>query len=446
VLITRADQRKLQIGTLALALAGGYLAWQLLWHGVLFGILGYAAAIGGGIVAARADAEWSFLTGRRRQKDDQFRMPGSSVPSSSGDAIADRVDSLFRRYFGRYSEDKDERRRWEAAVAGFRRFHRNETIEICLASEVAVADEMAWFIRHQIRQLKKRWQCGELYDYRQELIPSPGTVAARQIGLIVAALGGIWTVISLHAYPVTDAFGVIIALTGAIGAWRSWLRITMERRRYSADREERDRRQADIDKEFARWSRILDDRPRDEEIAIWLECDRTILLATMLDHFGLSRSQLNAHALLEEAGVGVKRARINGGPVRCGGYRILMFLLGDGVRQVRANLDFMKGILTVRERTSYRYDAIVSVCVVKDARRGQTFELMLKAGEPISVRVREPAREVVTEDERDENTAIDDPENVDLDVASVSNTLHILEGVAAEGRHWLEQRDQASAW
>lgn len=442
--ITRTDQRMLRIGALTLVLAGGYLAWQLLLHGIAFGVLGYVAAIGGGVVAARADAEWSFLTGRLRQKDAQFRASGSSPASPSDDKIADRVDALFKRYFGRFSEDKDERKRWEAAVAGFRRFHRNEIIGMSVAAGVADAYEMAWLIRYQVRQLKKHWQCGELYDYQQELLPRPGTLAARHIGLAAAILGGIWTVISLHAYPVTDAFGAIIAVTSALGIRRSWLRITLERRRYSADCEERDRRQADIDKEFARWSKILEARPSDEEMAIWLECDRTILLAQILDHFGLSRSQLNAHARLEEPGVGVKRARIEGGPVRCGSYRILMFLLaGDGVRQVRASLDFMNGILTIRERTSYRYDAIVSVCVVRETGRGQTFELRLKAGDPIKVCVREADPEAIPEDGQEKNPAVEEPENVDLDMASVSNTLHILEGVAAEGRHWLQQRDQA---
>lgn len=444
--ITRADQRKLQIGAVTLALTGGYLAWQLLWHGIAFGVLGYVAVLGGSIVAARADAEWSFLTGRRRQKDEQFRAPGSPAASPSGDKIADRVDALFRRYFGRQAEDKDERKRWEDAVTGFRRFYRDEIIGMCRASGVADAYEMAWLIRYQTRQLKKLWQRGALYDYRQELLPRPGTAAVRQIGLAAAILGSLWTVISLHAYPVTDALGSIVALTAAIGTWRCWLRITLERRRYAADREERDRRQADIDKEFERWCKVLEARPKDEEMAAWLECDRTVLLAMMLDHFGLSRSQLNAHALVEEAAVGVKRARIEGGPVRCGGYRILMFLLaGDGVRQVRASLDFMKGILTVRERTSYRYDAIVSVCVVKETGRGQTFELRLKAGDPIKVRVREADPEAISDDDRGESPVAEEPENVDLDVASVSNTLHILEGVAAEGRRWLRQRDWAPA-
>jgi hypothetical protein len=102
-----------------------------------------------------------------------------------------------------------------------------------------------------------------------------------------------------------------------------------------------------------------------------------VLLGRALDHFRLPRSRLKAHAFLEEPGVAVKRARIEGRPWRYARYQLLVFLLAeDGVRQVKANLDFIAGTLTIRERTSYRYDAIVSVRVKRETRR-QTFELRL---------------------------------------------------------------------
>jgi hypothetical protein len=108
-------------------------------------------------------------------------------------------------------------------------------------------------------------------------------------------------------------------------------------------------------------------------MAAWLGCDRTVLLGSALDHFRLPRSRLTAHAFLEQPGVAVKRARIEGAPWRYAGYRFLAFLLAeDGVRQVRANLDFMKGTLTLRERTSYRYDAIVSMRFLQETAAGRS--------------------------------------------------------------------------
>jgi hypothetical protein len=124
-----------------------------------------------------------------------------------------------------------------------------------------------------------------------------------------------------------------------------------------------------------------------------------------------------------------------------------VFLLADdGARQVRANLAFMTGALAVRERTSFRYDAIVSVRVEHDARRGQKFELRLAAGEPIIVQVRDPdpadtKQGQVTEPADETDESAETQEDPVVEAASVANTMLVLEGVAAEGRNWFYGRD-----
>ncbi len=243
----------------------------------------------------------------------------------------------------------------------------------------------------------------------------------------------------------------MVAVSTAFWAWRCWLRVNLERRRYAADSEEHARRQAAIDREFGRWSEKLEARPKDADMAAWLGCDRTVLLGRALDHFHLSRSRLSAHAFLEEPGVAVKRARIEGGPWRYARYRLLVFLLAeDGVRQVKANLDFMTGTLTIRERTSYRYDAIVSVRFLQEARR-QTFELRLTAGEPITVRVRDTDPSEAQQDQdagptEETQEAAEAEEDTAPDVTSVADLLHMLEGVAGEGRNWFQGREWAGTW
>lgn len=62
-----------------------------------------------------------------------------------------------------------------------------------------------------------------------------------------------------------------VALLGAHGAWRYWLRASLKHRRYTADSAER---QAAIDKEFQRWSEKLEARPKDAEMAAWQARDR----------------------------------------------------------------------------------------------------------------------------------------------------------------------------
>lgn len=233
-------------------------------------------------------------------------------------------------------------------------------------------------------------------------------------------------------------------MSGALLAWRYWLRISLERKRYAADRDEHAQRQAATNKEFRRWSEKLEARPKDADMATWLDYDRTILLGETLEHFRLPPSQVKAHAFLEEPGVAVKRARAGDSPWRYAVYRLQVFLLdGDGVRQVKANLSFTTGTLTIRERTSYRYDTMVSVCISQEAQR-LTFELKLIAGDPIKVQVRNPDPGKTQPDqdarpaghppeaaEADENTAPDAP--------SMAALLHMLEGIAGGGRNWFQE-------
>lgn len=443
--ISAADRRGMYASACLFAAAAGYLGWELIWHGDFLGLLGYVAALTSGLVAAAADLELCFGTERRRLKDEQVRVPSQSTPCPPRDEFADQVDKLFNRYFDRYAPDKAERGRWDAATAGLRKFHRDEIIAACRGREIP-ANEVAWLVRYEVRQLKCRWQNGTLYGYRW-LLPRPGALAARWTGLAVLVLGGVvWAVVTMLAHPLADA----VALLSAFWAWRCWLRINLERRRFAADSEERDQRQAAVDKEFKRWSEKLSARPKDEDMAAWLGFDRTVLLGKALDGFHLSRSRLTAHAFLEEPGVAVKRARIEGGLWRFARYRLLVFLLAeDGVRQVKANLDFMTGTLTERERTSYRYDAIVSARVLREARRGQTFELRLTAGDPITVRVRD-ADPSETQQDQDaapaEETQEAEAAETALDMTSVADLLHMLEGVAGEGRNWFKGRDWGRTW
>jgi hypothetical protein len=101
---------------------------------------------------------------------------------------------------------------------------------------------------------------------------------------------------------------------------------------------------------------------------------------------------------------------------------------------VNGYLGFMKGILTERERSSYRYDAIVSVRVLREARR-QTFEFRLTSGDPITVRVRDAESGETQQDQdirpaEDTQEAREAEEDTALDVTSAADLLYMLERVA----------------
>ena len=166
-------------------------------------------------------------------------------------------------------------------------------------------------------------------------------------------------------------------------------------------------------------------------MAAWLESDRTVLLGQALDHFRLPRSRLIAHAFLEGPGVAARRSQIEGAPWRYASYRFTTFLLAeDGTRHVRATLDFMQGTLTTRERTSYRYDSIVSARVLREAQR-QTFEIMLTAGDPIIIRVRDASPGEIQQDQdaapTEETQPVTEAEEATLlGVSSLTDLLHML--------------------
>jgi hypothetical protein len=177
-------------------------------------------------------------------------------------------------------------------------------------------------------------------------------------------------------------------------------------------------------------------------MAAWLECDRTVLLGQAMDHYKLPRNQVITHAFLEERDAGAKSARVRNGPMRYSRYRLIVFLLtSDGVRQMYADLGFLTGSLRKGDRISFRYDAIASAHVSLPAqvserhRIQQKFNLTLVNGEPISVVVTDlnPADFQPGED-------ADSLSKATHDAASVANTLYVLEGVAAEGKTWLQEK------
>ena len=443
--VSRGDRLLMRACACLFAAAAGYLGWELLWQGNVLGLLSYVVALTGGMVIVAADLELRFVTERNRQRDELFRPPSENTPESA-DELAVGVDKLFSRYYTNYAADKAEKQAWDSATAGIRRFLRDEIIGMCRGSGDP-ANTMAWLIRYEVRDLKRHWQDSSLHEYRRQLALRPHTIAAHRAGLAVLALGGFWAIVSLRAYPLA----ITVALLGALGTWRYWLRASLEHRRYTADSEERAERQAAIDEEFRRWSEKLEARPNDVEMATWLARDRTVLLGAALDHFHLPRSQVIAHAFLEHPGVAVKRGRIEGGPWRYAGYRFQAFLLGeDGVRQVRANLNFVTGTLDIRERTSYPYDSIVAVRFLKELRR-QTFELRLTAGDPIIVRLRNidvgGAQQDQPAEPADEAQDAPEPdEEVTADATSVADLLHMLERSIADKKTWFQERDRIKTW
>jgi hypothetical protein len=67
----------------------------------------------------------------------------------------------------------------------------------------------------------------------------------------------------------------------------------------------------------------------------------------------------------------------------------------------------------------------------------RTFELALVNGDKIKVQVIGPGMEQLQEGETAGQVS-----DVTLDAAGLHHTLHVLEGIAAEGREWFERERQ----
>jgi hypothetical protein len=438
-----ADRLTAWTCTVIFAVSAGYFGWELLRHGIVLGLLAYAVGLAGGAIAAVSGPELHFLAERRRMKDRLLQAPVSAAPRSPGDGFAGKVDALFRRYSAKYVPGKAERVAWEAATAGVLSFDRDEIVEVYRESRIP-AERVAWLIRYRIRQSRDRWRDETMYDYQDQLLPEPGWLWKSRIGITFAIAGGIAAIAAMRTSALTDAVSVIAGVLSGVPAWRAWLRVALEDRRYAADEAEANRRQSEIEAEFALWTARLKDRPTDAEMEAWLNHDRTVLLAQAIDHYKLERSDVTTYAFIEEPGSRAKRAQLPKGPVRYSRYKFILFLLtSDGVRQMSADLSFVAVALRLGDRISYRYDAVASaqVSLTRSGwprpRTQQRFTLSLMNGVPISVIVADfGPQDIRPGDEYPLS-------EVGLDEANLANTLHVLEGIAAEGKGWFRERKSA---
>ena len=435
---TAAAWWRMLASVLLFAALTAYVGWALLRQGAVLTLLGYVAGLTGGIAAAAADLE--------TRPQPERRHPVRPVAHPGGEQATDtirQIGKLYQQYFEKYEPVEPTRRLWEHAAADARWFYQDEITAICRHNGYA-ADQVAWLIRHEVRQMNQRWRDGSPQFHRQLPVPRRGAVNARTAGLATLMLGFALAVLTAR----THVLGFAVVLASAITAWRCWLRVSLER----SDTEEHTRRQEEIDEAYRRWNSRLEDRPKDAQMAEWLEDDRTVLLGMALDHFHLPRSRMIAHGFIEKPHPFARRSQAVGGLPRYQKYQIWMFLLAEGgVHQLRASLDFLTGTLVEREHITYGYTSIAAVRMLRKSGGVRTYELSLTAGEPIKVRVRETDPSLLTQDDPDgdaepatENQPA--PEDAVPDVASVTNALRLLQGVAVGGVSWLRDHNWANAW
>ncbi|MFG2061025.1 hypothetical protein ACGFIK_06350 [Micromonospora sp. NPDC048871] len=394
-----------------------------------FGLVGLGAFCVGG-------ADRYYRRVRLRAKEAQIRPPQQRRREGAPAGFASKVDRLFNRYFSRYVPRGTDRAYWRAQTAGIQRQLRDEVVELYRETRID-ADRLAWLVRYLVGDVRRQWERGTLTAFRQRLRVPTRTRALHIGGLTLLVAGSLWAAPAiLVRAPMPGAGWLLLASVSAVPAVRSSFRIVAERRRVADDQAERDDKDVARWEAYHRWCQKLSDKPSDTEMAAWLESDRKVLVDRVMRQYRLQPSHVIAHAFIEAPAPSGKRARYPQGPWRYSRYRLLLFLLtDDGVRQANIDLDFETAASHTTQRLNYRFDAVAAVRIDGIATGQQTFELTLVNGEPISIRVSERDNEALQHDEDATKIA-----ELSLDAAGLNHTLHVLEGVAAEGKEWIKHR------
>ncbi|RKN26190.1 hypothetical protein [Micromonospora musae] len=408
-----------------LAMAGGELAPAF---GLLAGLGGLAAFCVGG-------ADRHYRRARLRAKDAEL-LPPRQRREAPPDGFARDVDRQFDRYFGRYVPRGTERTYWLQQTAGIRRRLRDEVVELYREQRIH-ADRVAWLVRYLVSDVRKQWEENTLTAYRHQLrVPAKSTIL--HLGGLISCVASTYWVLraAVQSAPLPGTAWFLLAVVSAVPALRSSFRIVAERRRVAAEAAERAEEDIARWAAYERWQRKLSDKPSDIQMATWLESDRKVLVDAIMQKYRLRPSQVIAHTFLEAPANSCRRARYPRGPWRYSRYQLLLFLLtDDGVRQVNIDLDFETAESRTTQRLNYRFDAVAAVRIDGIAAQRQTFELTLVNGDPITIPVSESSDETLEPDE--ERTKITE---LSLDAAGLNHTLHVLEGIAAEGKEWIRHR------
>ncbi|GGJ75086.1 hypothetical protein GCM10010123_01330 [Pilimelia anulata] len=407
---------------------------------------------------------WLLLTGVLRWWTHHSRHSGGWVPITARRPRSDfrsanfvaRVSALFGSAHRRLRPGGAEGIAWDEVTEGLRAALCDEVVDLYWADRIE-ARQVAWLIRYLVRDLRRRWDAGILARRgRPRVAPA---VRGRAIGggVLCAAALAVVIVAAWGARPALTSIALVLTLPAAWYTALVLVRRIHQQYRYRDEFVEARELLRARTREFLRWQARLENRPDDAEVARWLDCDRTLLMHEAMRFYQLRPSDTVTYAVLEApAKRGTRTAREEGGPWRYATYKLVVFLLTeDGVRQLEARMDFNTGQVGDRERVTYRFDAVASVRVKATEHSDREFILKLVNGDAIDIKEliaklrpmsgrlgRRGGSRVVADLDLDEAELVHgstEALELTLDAAGVPRTLYILEGIAADGKTWVQR-------
>lgn len=416
----------------------GALAW--IAHPVQ-AVLESLVALGAGHTAARCGVQWWGRGSRPAETAGaDVSEPHSPAPAEGG--FTKGVHHKFDHYFSVRTPHGFTPNAWLAHTTEIRSSLAAEVADLYRESRTGV-ERVTWLIRYLAEETRNRHNSGTLFDrYPQDrtLTRTKVLTVTALAALGAAALSGFGTAVLDAAQP--RPLWAFLALLGA--AWSGhaaaqlWLKVRRERHRLAREALEYQKELAARQDAHQRWKALLDStRPSEREMETWLTCDKTTFVDEALRHHRLTWRDLITHTILVTPARPYKRARVQGGPWRYSHYVIRLFLFTrDGIREVSSELKFSDSTRKNEQRSNYRFDALSSVQVTENADVGYDLELVLTNGPARKIHVKDADAHQLAPDESAREIS-----EISLSAAGLTHTFRLLEGVAADGKEWVERHN-----
>ncbi|WOI62716.1 hypothetical protein [Streptomyces fradiae] len=388
--------------------------------------------------AARFGREWWY----QEATPDAATEPPVSDPAVAGDGFTKRVRSSFDHYFAIRAPHGFTTHDWLAYTAHVRSGLATEIALLYRESRIAV-DRVNWLIRHLAEDARDRHNSGTLFGHHPRA-RTPATAKAVSVTALallgLAALNMLGTATSgagTSQTPLAVLAAIGVGWSGRAAA-SSWLEIRREERRLARESQAYEHALSERQVAYRKWKSLLDaTRPSEPEMETWLTCDKVLFIDEALRHYQLTWRDLITHTILVTPARPYKRGRARGGPWRYSRYSFRLFLVTqDGVREISTEFDFTDGKRGNEQRSNYRFDSLSSVQVTEDIRTGYDLELVLTNGPARNIRVKDADAHQLAPDENAQEIS-----EINLNAAGFIHTFRLLEGIAADGKGWIERNN-----
>ncbi|MER5475637.1 hypothetical protein ABT026_01435 [Streptomyces sp. NPDC002734] len=404
-------------------------------------VLQLLVVAGAGLTAVHFGRQWSYREQRSKTTGLGAQVPFTGHPAANGDGFTNGVRHSFDHYFSNRVPRGITPHDWLGWTAHLRSSLVAEIALLYRESRVGV-DRVNWLIRHLAEDARDRHERGVLFDDQRE---NQATSALKALCVVALVVCGITALAMLGTVFSGGGAQVLLALLTVVGmVWSGstaasmWQQTQGEEHRVAVETREYEQRLAERQVAYEKWRTYLEaTRPSELEMETWLACDKTLFVDEALRHYQLNWRDLITHTILMTPARPYKRGRVRGGPWRYSRYSLRLFLVTqDGVREISTEFDFTDASRGDEQRSNYRFDALSSVQVTERAQVGYDLELILTNGPARRIRVKDADTHQLAPDENAQEIA-----EINLNAAGFIHTFRLLEGIAADGKGWIERNN-----